>query len=94
MEELQKLIDWIEKYDNENEILPHPNLIKARIKLRIKELKQVKQLNTEDVSNILPPLNTVRQEIDKYEETMQNSKGHFQNGINWGLNYIAKKIKK
>ncbi len=49
MEELQKLIDWIEKYDNENEILPHPNLIKARIKLRIEELKQVKQLNTEDV---------------------------------------------
>lgn len=39
MEELQKIIDWIDSYDKEYEIFPHPNLIKMKIKLRIEELK-------------------------------------------------------
>lgn len=48
-----------------------------------------------NVSGMFPALNTVRQEIDKYnEKTMQGNKGHFQNGINWAFNHIAKQIKK
>ena len=50
-------------------------------------------LNIADVSNIFPPLNTVKQEINKYKETsQQGNKGHFQNGINWAFNYVAKKV--
>jgi len=48
-----------------------------------------------NVSGMFPSLNTVRQEIDNYKEkTMQGDKGHFQNGINWAFNHIAKQIKK
>jgi hypothetical protein len=58
-------------------------------------LKLVKKHDfIDDVSNILPPLNTAKQEIEKYAETTINGdKGHFQNGINWALNYVAKKVK-
>tara|TARA_R110000796_G_C14309327_1_gene406357 strand:- start:60 stop:320 length:261 start_codon:yes stop_codon:yes gene_type:complete len=49
-------------------------------------------LGLHSVSDIFPPLNTVKQEINKYKETtQQGDKGHFQNGINWAFNYIAKK---
>lgn len=49
----------------------------------------------DSVSGMFPALNTVRQEIDKYnEKTIQGNKGHFQNGINWAFNHIAKQIKK
>jgi len=52
-------------------------------------------LPIDSVSGMFPALNTVRQEIDKYnEKTMQGDKGHFQNGINWAFNHIAKQIKK
>lgn len=55
----------------------------------------VKKLNIADFSGMFPALNTVKQEIDRYnEKTMQGSKGHFQNGINWAFNHIAKQIKK
>ena len=58
------------------------------------EDERTKQLSLADVSDIFPPLNTVKQEIDRYSETMQNNKGHFQNGINWAFNYVAKKVNK
>ena len=58
------------------------------------EEERTKQLSIADVSDIFPPLNTVKQEIDRYSETMQNNKGHFQNGINWAFNYVAKKVNK
>ena len=66
------------------------------LKVMINEESKVKENELlHDISYILPPLNTVKQEIVKYKETtMQGDKGHFQNGINWAFNYVANKIKK
>tara|TARA_R110000744_G_scaffold148351_2_gene261420 strand:- start:24960 stop:25211 length:252 start_codon:yes stop_codon:yes gene_type:complete len=39
MKELQEIVDWITSYELENEIMPHPNLIKMHMKLRIENLQ-------------------------------------------------------
>lgn len=60
-----------------------------------KTLSQGQSSPTDSVSDIFPPLNTVKQEIEKYNEnTIRGKKGHFQNGINWAFNYVSKKVKK
>jgi hypothetical protein len=39
MEELEEMIKWIDNYEVENDIFPHPNLIRMRMKLRVKDIK-------------------------------------------------------
>lgn len=39
MEELEEMIKWIDKYQMENLIFPHPNLIKMRMKLKVEDIK-------------------------------------------------------
>mgnify|MGYP003653657323 CR=1 FL=1 len=54
MEELQKIIDWIDEYDKEHECFPHPNLIKMRMKLRVGELQSKVNVTLGSVSKCKP----------------------------------------
>lgn len=51
MNELQNIIDWIDAYEFENNILPHPNLIKKKMSLRIEE---VEKLDLPDIMLLCP----------------------------------------